>query len=728
MKDTIQEYDIDDTLNISGFHPQLIDESSTNNICLQRIKPSLNSQTSILFGTNKRSLSLDSPKKTAVQKSNQKAHDDSILSHLTKKKSDFEIANNENEKFSTFSFSTKTKKRPINITQNYLMNYKLENNFEFIRTETQIPTQEKRFKIDSLNFNLNQKILQNEKNRTIKTLNIFSQQKSMNEAGFGQSFKNADIAERMHLSENGINIDRIYQNFLIVGPLKSDLRRFLNNMDLTMNIQSIQNQNCTDLDRSHFELLRKYLNPIPKKINIEKIPNNVSKISEFLFRYQDHQKAFECFNLPLVSDMMKCTKGFNFKEIIKQNRENCSILNETNPMGFIYYHVAQFEDFFIDSKTTTKFNDKIIEIYKFPRFFIFQSIYPFSDIFTKVLEFIVSQYKQAKLNKFVQLVDESKTTIADFESIDANSFSIFDLPSIQHIFSELNRQFINSNFGAQISITMNDKMTKFALPERKDCMYADNSSDFYKVFKYFSYEEVLFLVSCLASERTLVFISEKQKKISRTISSIVGLFRPFNWVFPLIYSLPRDSFEMISSPVPIIVGVQNTALGFIADMNTRLSTSSLKNCTSDNSIYIYLDHDIIKCEQSLVETNYLPSNFDFLKKFEKYYKDNFNSKVSKFIKIETSKSKNMCKFVGRSALSKPINWHLEKRNNSNEDFQTNENQVLSYEIFSIFGRLWQEVFETIKTSPNTKDQFIQTVAGSLSYSFYAQEKNCNSLN
>ena len=621
------------------------------------------------------------------------------------------------------SFSIQTKKRETKVTVNFSMNYKLDNCLKIIKGEDESTEKSPKLRdnfpqtVNIQKENLSQQI------REIKRVHIYLKPKNEKIEAPILKIAEENQTEKKRIESNGIFLDSIFHNFMTFGPLKIELKRFLNNIDLNVHLETHSKQNLSELDHAHFDLLRKYLNPFPKKIHIEKIENSVAKISEFLFKLQDYQKTVESFGIPLISDLMKNDMGLNLKEKIRSNKSECELLFATNPMGFLFYYVIKFEDFFIDSKTATKFTDKFIEIYRFPRFLVFQSIYPLTEIFSRLLEFFVSQYKQAKLNKFVELVNHGRTSISDYELIDADSLKLDQLPAIKTVLQELSKQYIRSNFGGIFTIPLNDKIVKFTLPEKVNSMYAESGMDHSKVFQHFSFEEILLLASSIVSERTLVFISRKQKKISRSISTILGLLRPFHWVFPLIYSLPRDCLEMLASPVPLIAGVQNDAKSFMIDFESRLECGNSKSMLNKTTVFVFLDEGIIKCDQSVLAGNYLPSNFGFLKRAEKIYRENFGNKSSKFVKIESSKSKNAAKFVGRSALSKTLPSLLEKNFKEAEKKVKVDGNAKSYELFMIFGILWLEMIEMSKKNESTKDNFLKTLLGSQAFAFYQQEQN-----
>lgn len=61
------------------------------------------------------------------------------------------------------------------------------------------------------------------------------------------------------------------------------------------------------------------------------------------------------------------------------------MLLELNEEGKIYYFVAKLQDFFIDYETSKKLGNDFIELYHFPLYLVFKSVYPLTMTFFKLL-------------------------------------------------------------------------------------------------------------------------------------------------------------------------------------------------------------------------------------------------------------------------------------------------------------------------------------------------------
>ena len=66
----------------------------------------------------------------------------------------------------------------------------------------------------------------------------------------------------------------------------------------------------------------------------------------------------------------------------------------------------------------------------------------------------------------------------------------------------------------------------------------------------------MFIYLNILQEKNIVFVSNDNEKLSAAISTFSCLIKPFQWPFPKIYNLPKDCLMMISSPIPVIIGLR----------------------------------------------------------------------------------------------------------------------------------------------------------------------------
>lgn len=76
-----------------------------------------------------------------------------------------------------------------------------------------------------------------------------------------------------------------------------------------------------------------------------------------------------------------------------------------------------------------------------------------------------------------------------------------------------------------------------------------------ELFKYFAYEDFVFILLSILREKSVVFISKDISLITAVIMTFVNLIKPFSWPFPSIFSLPESCVQMLDSPIPVLIGL-----------------------------------------------------------------------------------------------------------------------------------------------------------------------------
>ena len=99
------------------------------------------------------------------------------------------------------------------------------------------------------------------------------------------------------------------------------------------------------------------------------------------------------------------------------------------------------------------------------------------------------------------------------------------------------------------------KSDLFTIPSFKNAQIEQSITFFEPCMRCLNFDEFYFLWTSMLMERSIIFVSQKQQIISSCILTLTGLLRPFFWVNPLIYFLPKKNFALVQAPVPIIIGI-----------------------------------------------------------------------------------------------------------------------------------------------------------------------------
>lgn len=605
------------------------------------------------------------------------------------------------------SFSIRTQKRETKVSNNFCMQYKRDSHVEITPGSPLVKTEVSH--IPAL-----PRSTRNHSVRTISLVNSYIKPRLSSNLPSLATTGPADQPRDPPLTVNGFLLDSLVQNALVLGPRKCNLRKFLNNLDVTHTLQELRRQDLSDLDRKHFDLLIKYLDPFPAKIHIERMANTVPALSEFLFRQQDPQLV-EVFNLPLIA-----TEPLpSLREVIQDHRSACPLLAALNPNGFVHYFAARFDDFFVDAATSTKFTDKWLELYVVPRFLVIQTLYPLTDVLTRALEYCVAAHRRTKLNSFVALVADGKTTLKDFETLDADASPLLNLEPVMALLASLESQ--KPLLGAPLVLPLGDRMLKTTLPGLKEAPSAEIGVALSKVLRNTCFEELLLMVGAMVAEKNVVLISTKQRKISRTLAALNAILSPMSWVYPMVYALPRECLQILAAPIPVVAGVLSEPTAFLRDFEIRVELPGTKSSPSKNTVFVYLDYGVVRACPKLVASVPVPLEIDTVRAMDRLYRDNFNPKMSKFVKLETSKSKCLAKLVPRSALSKSEastfeGLHRPPKTPLKPDALTRANELLE-----MFRKIWEAYLTPGPGTSRSGDAFGDALRDSQAYACLNKE-------
>ena len=108
------------------------------------------------------------------------------------------------------------------------------------------------------------------------------------------------------------------------------------------------------------------------------------------------------------------------------------------------------------------------------------------------------------------------------------------------------------------------------------------------------------------------------------------MIKPLNWAFPAIYSLPENCLEMLASPLPIISGIKCSYEYSKSNILPRYTTAP----GSQDTIFVFLDHDYVFAQKSTVQSTRLPKFDNFFSKLRSKHLNLFNEAPPKTIKAD----------------------------------------------------------------------------------------------
>lgn len=118
-----------------------------------------------------------------------------------------------------------------------------------------------------------------------------------------------------------------------------------------------------------------------------------------------------------------------------------------------------------------------------------------------------------------------------------------------------------------IFINWNQYQISFQMCCQQNSKFLEISYSTLEVIKRISWKNLISIFTLLSQEKSIIFFCENRDILSMFISFFTNIFKPFLWYFPVIFFLQKFQYEYLDSPVPIIVGINESASNFKKRMN-----------------------------------------------------------------------------------------------------------------------------------------------------------------
>lgn len=390
------------------------------------------------------------------------------------------------------------------------------------------------------------------------------------------------------------------------------------------------------LEEDHKEQLLKFLDPFPGPMKMTRFKNSIPKLIELMFQDDPAAQAVDFFPIALApADANRPRPGrpAHMLPFITNNHIDYEVLRESNPDGFQFYYFHRIFDYFISKDPV---DPSFFNVYSVPKYFVIRTLYPFSKFFQDFFLNSIGHIRRRRSDRFMESLIEGAIDFSSSSLVQTADRLDQELDLIAKDVQQLQEVKVASNFEQKITLNIsNGTRLEWNLPSIKTAPFAEAEFGFAKAFSLFPFEDFLFVFFSILQERSVIFVSEQQHNISACLSAFLVLLRPFKWAFPVIYSLPEDCVVMLSTPMPLLAGL-NTSVAkvkneIIPEIEERLNTGS------SNNVYVFLDHGLYYYDFEGMDSLLLPAYDDFLEKASKIFRKAFGSKSSSFFKLAQSK-------------------------------------------------------------------------------------------
>ena len=231
-------------------------------------------------------------------------------------------------------------------------------------------------------------------------------------------------------------------NFIILQPAKPDSSSLLRPIALTKTFELKK----TKLDQD----IMQFVLPFKRNFELRNVKNSVYEIHHQLFKIVMSHKLY-----PIVLT----------SQLLEQRCEQYEVLNESNNKYDNFYFVLETRDFYV--REINKKED--MTIVTFPKYFVIQTLYPFSRFFHTILESMWREIKQERKLVFTNLVQKKDSVdLKQVALLDCEHSREIELKQVERVLLVNEECQITNNFGNVVEFK-NSFRIKFRVPVRMRC-------------------------------------------------------------------------------------------------------------------------------------------------------------------------------------------------------------------------------------------------------------------
>ena len=361
------------------------------------------------------------------------------------------------------------------------------------------------------------------------------------------------------------------------------------------------------------EEIVKFFASFPVKPKLVTIENNMDKLNKFLL---SENSANEFFCISLNSD-----------NIIEEFKNVPVCLRESNSYLFYQHYCISTTDFTI----TKDFKRNVFNVILIPKIYIIKTFYPFSLLFREILNQYVHSLRRHKMETFLKCIKDKQVDLDHISQIDYSGVKDKEIDLAFELKNALNTFDLTKEDFRKIFASTDNFVINFKLPQRGHLPLLEVESFFKRIFSRLSFEDFLMIYAGTIHEKHILFISESVSQTTAAITSFLTLFKPFKWPLPVIFNVPEDLLQILSSPIPVMAGININSKRFLETVYSKYQ--------SPNWIYVFLDENFVFANKNLIKQLHLPQFNGFILKTKGFYEKWFNKDKSAHIKLKYQSEK-----------------------------------------------------------------------------------------
>ncbi len=321
------------------------------------------------------------------------------------------------------------------------------------------------------------------------------------------------------------------------------------------------------------------------------------------------------------------------------------LLEICNSNNFLYVFGLKTMDF-IEAKGLKGKVSKEKRFWAIEKSYCFISKYPFMKLFIEAILQILNIAKIRKMKLQLEQNTESFSKIdtdflINFFANDLTKLLEFLLNSSQKaLFFDNLLEFLDHKLPFELS---------FRIPDFTKSFYLESDWNASLALSNLSPEVFSFVFLSILLENSMVFFSESLGLLTSSLMLFVNLIQPFKFHFPVVFNLPNELFQILESPMPILMGI-NREKGFIEGFYQKYT----------NIIFVSLDNLKIY-NKNLMKEHLNDDFFNKLASIFRGFQEKFHVKNDGFLKKELIGNPSFEQREACFGLFKGISCFLEQK-------------------------------------------------------------------
>ncbi|KAL4509334.1 hypothetical protein ABPG72_018265 [Tetrahymena utriculariae] len=339
-----------------------------------------------------------------------------------------------------------------------------------------------------------------------------------------------------------------FSHFFVLGCDKDDVKEFdkmgVDRVLLPGKLLYNFSDRVSKSKNDPFEIVKKQVSEyaFPFGLEVKKIDGDMGQIKQIIIPPTKHGMNDKFF-------FFKMRSQENFKQVQVEKQKN-ELLKIVNPNKVLFFTCLQIRDFI---EITSDDESQKKSYWRVQKIFCFVSYFPFYDLLSRLLQIIQDSIKVER--QFVMLNGDNFTELV---KIDSDSVQLHISKNIEQYLKQWQRTELRI-LGKEYKFNMDQQgFYQYNLPCHPDFRKKTLSWSFIGPISCLSFQNFLFILFAILQEQHIIFVSTNLCLLTKAIACFEALIMPFQWPYPIVYTLPENLMGLLGSPQPIILGINRS--------------------------------------------------------------------------------------------------------------------------------------------------------------------------